>query len=391
MIVVIADDMAGAAELAGAGFDHGLRAEVHTDFDPGSSAEVLAVDTDTRRRPPQEAARRVAATVSSVRQSVRSWVFKKVDSVLRGPVLGELTSLLAAVGKARVLLVPANPSRGRVIRGGRYFVDGLPLERTSFAADPEYPARSSGVLELLGAGQRPDVHILRPHQEMPANGILVGDAVSQADLACWARRVDDSTLAAGAADFFAALLAAKGHQPGTCETPSDEVGQDKVTLFICGSAAAWEHRRRQCTGRGIPVVPMPRGLLHGEPSPPLIRRWTNAITEALNTHRTAMAAVAEPVSDTSGVPHALVQYLAELVEQVLATRNVDRLLVEGGGTASALVRRLGWTPMTVRRQYAPGIVAMQISGRPRPILTVKPGSYAWPPEVWPCQPGQVLY
>ena len=104
-----------------------------------------------------------------------------------------------------------------------------------------------------------------------------------------------------------------------------------------------------------------------------------------------MAAVAEPVSDTSGVPHALEQYLAELVEQVLATRNVDRLLVEGGGTASALVRRLGWTPMTVRRQYAPGIVAMQISGRPRPILTVKPGSYAWPPEVWPCQPGQVLY
>ena len=61
MIVVIADDLSGAAELAGAALRHGLSAEVQTVFFPDTNADVVCVDTDSRLLPPAEAARKVAA------------------------------------------------------------------------------------------------------------------------------------------------------------------------------------------------------------------------------------------------------------------------------------------------------------------------------------------
>jgi len=48
VIAVIADDLTGAAELAGAAASFGLSAEVHTSFRPESGADVIAIDSDTR-------------------------------------------------------------------------------------------------------------------------------------------------------------------------------------------------------------------------------------------------------------------------------------------------------------------------------------------------------
>ena len=49
MILVVADDLSGAAELAGIAFAHGLTAEVQTELQPRTDAQVICLDTDTRR------------------------------------------------------------------------------------------------------------------------------------------------------------------------------------------------------------------------------------------------------------------------------------------------------------------------------------------------------
>ena len=71
--------------------------------------------------------------------------------MLRGPVAAELAALLDALGFERCLLVPANPGLGRVISGGLYLVNGVPLHETDFRLDPEYPATTANVLERVGA------------------------------------------------------------------------------------------------------------------------------------------------------------------------------------------------------------------------------------------------
>jgi D-threonate/D-erythronate kinase len=69
MIVVIADDISGAAELAGVAQAWGLSAELQTRFDSRTNAAVLAITTETRSLSGDEAARRVREVATLVSQA----------------------------------------------------------------------------------------------------------------------------------------------------------------------------------------------------------------------------------------------------------------------------------------------------------------------------------
>jgi uncharacterized protein YgbK (DUF1537 family) len=94
-------------------------------------------------------------------------------------------------------------------------------------------------------------------------------------------------------------------------------------------------------------------------------------------------AIGSPPESLAQAPRSRLDHLVEAVTQVLQARKVGQLFVEGGGTASVLMRRMGWTHTRVCRQYAPGVVALQVDAQPPVIVTVKPGSYPWPDEIWP--------
>src|SRR5690349_16372709 len=98
MIGVIADDLTGAAEIGGIGLRHGLKAEVILQGECGGEADLLCVDTDSRSRSEKEAARRAAAAARTLRKAGAVWIYKKVDSVLRGNVLVEIRAIQKALG-----------------------------------------------------------------------------------------------------------------------------------------------------------------------------------------------------------------------------------------------------------------------------------------------------
>ena len=137
MILVIADDLSGAAELAGIAAVHGLRSEVHTRLDLKSRADLIAINTESRSLEPEQASERVFRIFEKARALNPEWVFKKTDSALRGNIASELQALAAATSKQRILFIPANPSKHRVIVDGEYQIEGLPITESVFATDPE--------------------------------------------------------------------------------------------------------------------------------------------------------------------------------------------------------------------------------------------------------------
>jgi uncharacterized protein YgbK (DUF1537 family) len=83
------------------------------------------------------------------------------------------------------------------------------------------------------------------------------------------------------------------------------------------------------------------------------------------------------------VPADLAVTLARLTAQVLRRARVATLLVDGGTTAAAVVRRLGWKRFAVAAAAPAGIGILQPLGDPAaPQVWIKPGSYPWPAEVW---------
>ncbi len=205
MIVVIADDISGAAELAGVAFERGFTAEVQTRFDPASDAEVVALDTDSRLLAPEEAAARVGAIAREVADSGPTLIYKKTDSVLRGAIIPEIDAITEAAGMRRALLVPANPSRRRIIRGGEYFVDGVALAETTFANDPTHPAWTSNALELLGPSKRGGTSSVRAADAMFVSGVTIPDVESVEDLKRRAAEVDEGVLPAAIHDIKGAI------------------------------------------------------------------------------------------------------------------------------------------------------------------------------------------
>jgi uncharacterized protein YgbK (DUF1537 family) len=149
MIVVIADDLTGAAELGGIGLRYKLNVEVNTSVNPSSKADLLVIATDTRSMSRKEAERETEMIIKEVAELNPTWIFKKIDSVLRGYVVEELLVMMQKLNHSRALVIPANPGLGRTISNGQYYLNGSPLHQSSFASDPEFPVKTSSVVEIL--------------------------------------------------------------------------------------------------------------------------------------------------------------------------------------------------------------------------------------------------
>ena len=405
---IIADDLTGAAELAGVAWRYGLEAEIDTAAgeqepdghhrDRGGTAlcgersgagislrpnsvklpDVVVIDTDSRLASEAEAARRVALAGAALKCGDAGWIYKKVDSVLRGNVLAEVQAAMSAHSLSRVLLVPANPGLGRTICAGMYFVHNTPIHRTDFLNDPHHPRKSPLVLEMLGAGAQDPVHVRRVGYGISEEGVTIGEAQSREDLATWAKCVDRSVLAAGGAEFFTAVLESRGYEPdpGARAPHGSAAGR---MLLISGSCCLrattfLEH----CRGVGYPVLSMPRDLEQGAIDlRPAISRWAEAAIAQFSYSSKVVLAIDRPLTREMNLAGGWGDCLVRAAELIIKAVPLDHLGVEGGATAAKLVSTMQWRRLRVVRELSPGVVTVRPEAAALEV-TMKPGSYSWP-------------
>ncbi|MFD6293098.1 four-carbon acid sugar kinase family protein, partial [Streptomyces sp. NPDC060205] len=140
-LFALADDLSGAAETAAALLAPGRRCRVvlgtaglaDTDRD-------TVLDLDSRHVSAATAAGRVRAALAAVADE-DTLVMKKADSLLRGNLAAETGALTD--GTAGVVVAPALPALGRVVRAGVVHVGGVPLhESGAWRTEPVVPPRS---------------------------------------------------------------------------------------------------------------------------------------------------------------------------------------------------------------------------------------------------------
>lgn len=156
-IGVIADDLTGAGDVGlafhAAGFSVDISLWQPGLRSPGRRSNVWVIDTASRALPPGLARARVRRASGALRLWGARFIYKKIDSTLRGPLAAELQSFIHALrppAGEKIVLAPAFPRMGRSTRAGFHFVDGRPLDKTVFARDPSHPARTAFIPGLLG-------------------------------------------------------------------------------------------------------------------------------------------------------------------------------------------------------------------------------------------------
>ncbi len=124
MIAVIADDFTGAAELAGISLRYGLKVELCTAEIPASNADVLIVSTDSRSLNRVNALEKTGDVLKQVLKLNPAWVYKKIDSVLRGYVVDELKVQMNSMKKKQSIhfasesIIRQNHPQRNVFRAG---------------------------------------------------------------------------------------------------------------------------------------------------------------------------------------------------------------------------------------------------------------------------------
>jgi uncharacterized protein YgbK (DUF1537 family) len=189
-------------------------------------------------------------------------------------------------------------------------------------------------------------------------------------------------LAAGASEFFGAYLRALGH-PAVERRAVALPAAKRCGLFVCGSTSAGSRAFcRESEARGLPVLRLPMELLQqsadASDAAALVDGWAGEIAGALQMRARAVAAIDRPLCSSPEMPQVLGGYLSQAIEQVLGRVAVRHVCAEGGATAAALVRRMGWTRMRVCREWATGVATLEVQGADAPLISMKPGSYTWP-------------
>ena len=369
MIVVIADDITGAAEIAGVGLRYGLTVELSTSVKVAlPNVQLWVVALNTRSMGSKEAENSITITVRHLIEAGIIDIFKKTDSVLRGHIVKELAAQLRAEDKKKVILCPANPEGGRKIVNGVYLINDIQISETNFARDPEFPITTSVVKEIL------DDILLKE------NNIRIFDTCSIEDLHKAVKQQDNETILAGSAAFFSAYL---DNRKLMINPVMSIIPEFSKVLYVCGSTYDKSKQVVEKARDGGAKVAYISPLWLDEPD--LDTKLNNCalwLVRMLEGGAKPILAVDAPVINGREATTKIKDAVSEVVKKVLSLVSVNELVVEGGATAFAIVEALNYNRFTPISELAKGVVRMKINEMNDMYITIKPGSYEFPETVW---------
>lgn len=394
-IVMIADDLTGAADCAAACAGPAVSVTVvlhrRGEKEPAlfqPDVDIVSIDANTRCLAAEEAAEKTAELIRCFEESVAgsgAFLFKKIDSTLRGNMAAELAAVLrtrsgpATGKKLSIVMAPALPAQGRTTVGGRQMVHGRPLEETDLWKS-EVRAPQSDLSILLAEAGLPSRSIdvatvrsgvLRLKQTMEnlvrQADVVVCDAETDEDLraiAAASMGLNERMVWAGSAGLASQLLEAIGLECGESRSPRP-VFSKGPTLFVVGSVASASREQSKALALIPDVVTVhvsSASLLNGEAA-------SMPIVDGLRAGRDVLA-VLDGGEQCAGND---AQLLAQEFSRVICPGApfLGGLVATGGETARAILDQLGIRQLRVLGEVEPGLPFSVAHGwtRPLPVLT----------------------
>ena len=362
-LLILADDLSGAADCSIACAGHGLNTIVQlheTEFD--TDVDVLSIDGNTRSLPPAQAAAETARLVRRYFSNQDSLLFKKLDSTLRGHVAAELAavlaarrSLLAAPRRVVCVLAPAFPSFGRTTVNGLQLVHGRPLEHTEMW-QREPAAAKSNIAEMLGQAGLScaliDTACVRSAHDLLENAmtrfasytdVLICDAETDADL----RSIAAASITLGPHTVWAGSAGLAYHLPRAARfariplSIPDEPLAKGPTIFVVGSNSGASRQQTLLLGAAPELVTIcvsQNTLIAGTRSSAWLQHQEQ-MDRAIGAGADMVVMIGEEHSVGNETGQLLSAALAGLVQPFAA--HAGALVATGGETARSVLEAWG--------------------------------------------------
>jgi uncharacterized protein YgbK (DUF1537 family) len=387
--LILADDLTGAADCAIAFGRRGREAVVtwgDVTAAPHRHAAVWAHDAASRGLSAEAAAARHRNLLASLPISGR-FLFKKIDSTLRGQPAAELAATLAHLKSTSQplfgVLAPAFPATGRTTIDGRVLVEGRALEDTElWRRDHTYPGAdlvdvlaTAGILgEKIALADVRSANLQAAFARLAEQGIVaVCDAGTERDLSLIAEAGLQASTAtvfigsAGLAHALANLGAVAAAEP--LRFPVRRFG----TLTVVGSLAGASRnaaRRLRATGAVAHFPVDPEVLTGGHEDR---ANLAASVMEHLAAGGDALVEISAKGSLNMSLGPQLAKNLAEVLN--VTTPVIGALAATGGETAAALLSGFGVNAIRLADEIEPGVsLGLTLGSLSVPVVT-KAGAF----------------
>jgi uncharacterized protein YgbK (DUF1537 family) len=399
-VVIIADDLSGAADCASAFVDVGLEALIVIDRDAqldgwAEAAQVISIDADTRRLAGTHAAR-IHLDLWKRHAAPERLLYKKIDSTLRGNFAAELKAIADLAGLA--IVAPAFPQAGRLTREGHQFLRDTPLEMTEIwrgegiAGSSYIPGmlENQGIstaaislVELREGGQRLQGRL----EALASSGAqaIVCDAETDDDL----KTVMQASMPLTCPRFWVGSAGLARHLPAAAKmaaaarelAPMEIKGSILTVVGSLSSVSRMQADQLFISSRQQRIEIRASVLREGQ-SHPEWQDLRNALTLSLQQHRDVLMVIGtqEAVDMNEGL--RLCQSLALLIAPL--GEHIGAVISTGGETARAVLTAMGSKGLRLVGEIESGVpMSVAVGMKPIRVIT-KAGAFGSRETLWRC-------
>ena len=387
----ICDDFTGATDAASFLVKGGLRTTLINDVPAEDTAlpedcEAVVIALKTRTQQTDAAVRTACSALSWLQaRNVRHFYIKycsTFDSRPEGNIGPIVDAAMRQLGVPYTLLCPSLPANGRTVSGGRLFVNGVPLNESPMRDHPLTPMWDDRIAELMRRqGAWPCYTIERESLAEPSKlawiaeqsrrqkgFYLVPDYETDEDAAAIIRSFGTLRLLSGGSgllEFWAKALRQRENGGGR-------------QLILAGSCSVATHRQIEAFQKaGYPSLRISPELLADG------RQSVESLWEHISSSDVPMLLYSsdtpENVRKAQRHGQADVSALLERTTAELAARAVEAgyaaVIVAGGETSGAVIRRLPYTAYGVGASIAPGVPVITPVENPGLRLVLKSGNF----------------
>lgn len=153
-LLVIADDFTGALDTGVQFSRQGIQTLVSTETvvqynTLPQEIEVLVLNTESRHLTFDQAYEKTKTILEDAKVAQVPFIYKKVDSALRGNISAEIKAILDMSEQAALPFLPAYPEMNRVVIDGHLYIEDVLVSESVFANDPYEPVTESNVMQRL--------------------------------------------------------------------------------------------------------------------------------------------------------------------------------------------------------------------------------------------------
>lgn len=213
-LLVIADDFTGALDTGVQFSKQGAKTFVSTEITVldekfSEEIEVLVLNTESRHLSFDKAYESTKKIIKEAKKRKIPYIYKKVDSALRGNISAEIKAVLEASGERVLPFLPAYPEMKRVLIEGTLYIEGVPVSESVFAKDPYEPVVESNVILRLEQEAQLMAKLIKEKEDLAeASGVLVFDTTEDEILkeqGKWLEEKECLSVSAGCAGFAKVL------------------------------------------------------------------------------------------------------------------------------------------------------------------------------------------